>query len=357
MDMPLRELGDTCTGFIDLERLRYLPGHRDEELLEHLDGKASIARVPQASDEGLRPIPFRAAGRIMGVDQYVGVDEDVVTAHPCVDDSLGKPRSCKSSLLHLGRPPVPRSGAESRAARWRSRARAYPESRSRISLSISESSRDTDTPRWAARIFARRTSSAASESVRFTKNSVARELVRLGGDLHLRRPHPGRCGYCSTTSRTINPIAIRAMIPATTHHQSNPEAGSGSGSGSGSNTMIGSGSGAGSGISTGCRASAQRTQISAAGEFGSAQCGQINDAVAARPTVPGSRRNDAPDSSPSGVITVPFAQNSGKSQLRQKSSADRLAMFTVASWPHSGQLTTSVAPAVRWSGIDAAGGG
>ena len=76
-----------------------------------------------------------------------------------------------------------------------------------------------------------------------------------------------------------------------------------------------SGRGSGSGISTGCRLSAQRMQISAAGEFGSPQCGQISAAVAARPTVPGSRRRDAPDSSPSGAITVPLAQNSGKSQL------------------------------------------
>jgi len=52
-------------------------------------------------------------------------------------------------------------------------------------------------------------------------------------------------------------------------------------------------------------------QISAAGEFGSPQCGQSSDAVAARPTVPGSRRSDAPVSSPDGAITVLLAQNNG----------------------------------------------
>jgi hypothetical protein len=57
--------------------------------------------------------------------------------------------------------------------------------------------------------------------------------------------------------------------------------------------------------------SAHRTQISAVGEFGSPQCGHSNDAVAARPTVPGSRRSDAPVSCPDGAITVPHAQNNG----------------------------------------------
>src|SRR6478735_5300147 len=121
MDMPLRELGDTCTSFIDLERLRHLPGHRDEELLEHLDGKAPISRVPQAADEGLRPIPFRAAGRIMGVDEHFGVDKDTVTDHAT------RPCSTWVDLLFPGRVPSPGrpDGARGRG-RTRSRDREFP---------------------------------------------------------------------------------------------------------------------------------------------------------------------------------------------------------------------------------------
>ncbi len=165
---------------------------------------------------------------------------------------------------------------------------------------------------------------------------------RSEAEIHHRKSHADHRKYSKPTSRAI---ATRAAAIATIHHQSKLFSGNGSGSGSGSGGAMTTG--AGSGISTGWRLRAQRTQISAAGEFGSEQCGQISAAVAARPTVPGSRRSDAPDSAPSGAITVPRAQNKGKSHRRQKSSACLRAMSTVASWPHSGQVTTSVPIAAR----------
>ena len=93
-------------------------------------------------------------------------------------------------------------------------------------------------------------------------------------------------GLWVTAHAIINTMMMTQTATSTTHHHWKP------GSGSGSGSTIGGG--AGSGISTGCMLSAHRMQISAMGEFGSPQCGHSSDAVAARPTVPGSRRRDAP---------------------------------------------------------------
>ena len=114
------------------------------------------------------------------------------------------------------------------------------------------------------------------------------------------------------------------------------------GGGGGGATYTGSGGGG----STGCSDNRQRTQVCAVGEFGSPQCGHSSAAVAARPTVPGSRRSDAPVCSPDGRITVLLAQNNGKSQFRQKSCELRLAASTVAISPHSGQVTRSPVGAI-----------
>src|SRR3954465_7542359 len=87
----------------------------------------------------------------------------------------------------------------------------------------------------------------------------------------------------------IAAATIRPMI-SHTHHGTCFSGGAGAGGGGGATYTRMGGGGGGACTTIG---SPQRTQLTAAIGFGSAQCGQATEAVIARPVVPGRRRKES----------------------------------------------------------------
>lgn len=65
VNRPSREVLDRVFRRIAVDWPRELPRQRDEQLLQHLDARAALSRVPQSRDESNCGVALRPGGRVV----------------------------------------------------------------------------------------------------------------------------------------------------------------------------------------------------------------------------------------------------------------------------------------------------